>query len=410
MYDLWQGTVQSQDDALQLLLTVDYIWSWARDLYRPSVIKHLSSTLNNVSDWNSAFSNRFCPSVSLSARTSPILKAEDPDEMQIDDIPETTESSSDKMYIEPTRSLKITMIPQLPSSWTGIGKIRHSNIINLEHRVGFALLPRTGWEWVEAHQILKLLFSLRITMSSGTMSNTHRFWEKDEFFTLDHDSKGLFETTLLFQTYCDSQTWQIKRVKTHIRWEPSESPSVGNDHLWLPPHLETSELAVLLREAQEIHGAGSVQCAIQNQNWVLAPDENQALTWRSFHDLNIPQNALEMLKKKACLRMTKNFTLSGDKMTKKIIPSLCEQQNSITRSLEQNPLTGDSIIAIDRSTGQPRFCLFVTSPRDDWADRAVLHELLQEAVHKKNFCGDLEPRLGQDELQTLRRWIRYLKY
>ncbi|KAL5044206.1 hypothetical protein BDW71DRAFT_209612 [Aspergillus fruticulosus] len=40
--DLWQGNICRQSSALQLLLIVDYIFDWARDAYRPCVIKELS--------------------------------------------------------------------------------------------------------------------------------------------------------------------------------------------------------------------------------------------------------------------------------------------------------------------------------------------------------------------------------
>ncbi|KAL2869531.1 uncharacterized protein BJX67DRAFT_347534 [Aspergillus lucknowensis] len=40
--DLWQGNIRSQSSALQLLLIVDYIFDWARDAYRPSIIRGLS--------------------------------------------------------------------------------------------------------------------------------------------------------------------------------------------------------------------------------------------------------------------------------------------------------------------------------------------------------------------------------
>ncbi|KAF2109609.1 hypothetical protein BDV96DRAFT_585029 [Lophiotrema nucula] len=46
VYDLWHGTVESQDGALQLLQIVDHIWTWARDIYRPGIRTCLQD-LNN---------------------------------------------------------------------------------------------------------------------------------------------------------------------------------------------------------------------------------------------------------------------------------------------------------------------------------------------------------------------------
>ena len=40
---LWDGSIMSKDSALQLLLIVDYIFDWARDIYRPSILRQLKS-------------------------------------------------------------------------------------------------------------------------------------------------------------------------------------------------------------------------------------------------------------------------------------------------------------------------------------------------------------------------------
>ena len=39
--DVWNGRITHKDDALRLLLIVDYIFDWARDLYRPTIYRHL---------------------------------------------------------------------------------------------------------------------------------------------------------------------------------------------------------------------------------------------------------------------------------------------------------------------------------------------------------------------------------
>lgn len=45
---LWNGCITEKDDSLQLLLIVDYIADWARDIYRPSILKHLKSTISKI--------------------------------------------------------------------------------------------------------------------------------------------------------------------------------------------------------------------------------------------------------------------------------------------------------------------------------------------------------------------------
>ena len=58
IHNLWSGQVDSFDGALQILLIVDYILDWARDLYRPGIYRLLESisssnfddTMSMVSD------------------------------------------------------------------------------------------------------------------------------------------------------------------------------------------------------------------------------------------------------------------------------------------------------------------------------------------------------------------------
>lgn len=41
--DLWSGDIRNEDSAIQLLLIMDYICDWARDIYRQSILVHLNS-------------------------------------------------------------------------------------------------------------------------------------------------------------------------------------------------------------------------------------------------------------------------------------------------------------------------------------------------------------------------------
>ncbi|EPE33464.1 hypothetical protein GLAREA_06477 [Glarea lozoyensis ATCC 20868] len=45
IFQLWDGSIVSKDSSLQLLHIVDYIFDWARDIYRPSILSQLKSTV-----------------------------------------------------------------------------------------------------------------------------------------------------------------------------------------------------------------------------------------------------------------------------------------------------------------------------------------------------------------------------
>jgi hypothetical protein len=48
--DLWNGRISSPDGALQILLIIDYIFDWARDLYRPSILHCLSLLSHDIDE------------------------------------------------------------------------------------------------------------------------------------------------------------------------------------------------------------------------------------------------------------------------------------------------------------------------------------------------------------------------
>ncbi|KAN0096873.1 hypothetical protein V8E51_015678 [Hyaloscypha variabilis] len=47
--DIWTGRLDSQDGALQILLLIDYISDWGRDIYRPSIARLLKRVVDNTS-------------------------------------------------------------------------------------------------------------------------------------------------------------------------------------------------------------------------------------------------------------------------------------------------------------------------------------------------------------------------
>ena len=38
---LWEGSINGEDEALQLILILDYVLNWARDIFRPSIWRQL---------------------------------------------------------------------------------------------------------------------------------------------------------------------------------------------------------------------------------------------------------------------------------------------------------------------------------------------------------------------------------
>ena len=57
IFELWSGVLLSKDAALQLLLIIDHIFDWARDSYRPAILRHLRSLGSNDANDTMSISN-----------------------------------------------------------------------------------------------------------------------------------------------------------------------------------------------------------------------------------------------------------------------------------------------------------------------------------------------------------------
>jgi hypothetical protein len=73
---LWDGSVTGHDEALQLILIVDYILDWARDIYRPNILRQLR--MLSSSNLNDAMTFMLDPDVySLRGEVQPWMEGQD---------------------------------------------------------------------------------------------------------------------------------------------------------------------------------------------------------------------------------------------------------------------------------------------------------------------------------------------
>jgi hypothetical protein len=116
---LWDGSIMSKDSALQLLLIVDYIFDWARDIYRPSILRQLKSLA----------SGEACDQISL-ANDSDIMSMRRHISDWIQLPPSTVGSDFDAESASPTIVLDHqSLLPiQIPN--TKLGTLRSASLVN----------------------------------------------------------------------------------------------------------------------------------------------------------------------------------------------------------------------------------------------------------------------------------------
>ncbi|RYP08292.1 hypothetical protein DL765_008834 [Monosporascus sp. GIB2] len=83
---LWGGSITGIDDTLQLILIVDFIVDWARDIFRPNILRQLRTL--STANYNDTMTFAFDPDVySLQGEVQPWMEGQDIDPEELLDVP-----------------------------------------------------------------------------------------------------------------------------------------------------------------------------------------------------------------------------------------------------------------------------------------------------------------------------------
>jgi hypothetical protein len=443
IYDLWQGTIQSQDGALQLLLIVDYIWSWARDIYRPTIRTLLANSLSGTRGFSPASTDRFRQSISLSCTTSPAPNSQDQNLMQLDQAtsnPEerTQDSRADepedddyRSFLEPQYAEADSFLRWAPGhryspAWTTLGSIRHADIIQFE----FAVYRTHGAE-LESPALPTFL------MTPTQLQQVTSLWPKPYNYMSEPELGDLVQVGFVFHTFCNPSTWQIIRVLSCAIWGANfASTDFGTDHVTVvpfraseikdgPPMLvRLHDLRNALLDVRELRGRQSIIHALQGVARVLSLDD-QDPGWVALEDAcegsngmveTVSQTIFDNLAPQSLRIPTMGgIDVKADRHAYTRVFSRVrriEQQRSPSTipHLSQDTKKSQSIIAIRSPNWQtdcPLFCLFVLHGDIDGSERS-LHQLLVEAVETKSFFGHSSFRWDPDASRTIGKWRKAL--
>ncbi|KAF1849717.1 uncharacterized protein K460DRAFT_399830 [Cucurbitaria berberidis CBS 394.84] len=452
IYDLWQGTIQSQDGALQLLLIVDFIWSWARDIYRPTVRNLLLDMVKSFRDSSPASTDRFRQSVSLSSAASPTPTNLDLEVMQVDGVvagtdhrcprashhrTETEHASQESQEQGPTAIqdadshafLKWAVGHPLAPSWTEIGSIRHANIVHFDFKYHVFWKPeivQVEQEDVDFCSVFKSLQSSAFLMYPRQLRELVALWTTKSIQIPSPNVTKPTRASFYFHTYCDQSTWQIKRVLNCVLWGAAprtvkntsameQLPAmIGDDDI--PEFFAWTDFKDACSDAQQIYGKDSVWYALQTTSMLLLPgEESRRPEWVSFETLNIPKTAAWTL-----MDISKRTNLGGEMVIDSV--SLCgglsevdptseRRLRSTIPDLGRDTRQGDSMIAVRSPSWPatcPQFCLFVLL-KEDYDDKDILHRHLEEAVALSNYYAEEGYEFSRSCWRLLHNWRRALK-
>ncbi|KAH9212893.1 hypothetical protein DL95DRAFT_410794 [Leptodontidium sp. 2 PMI_412] len=127
VFQLWHGNLESQDGALQVFQIVDFIWTWARDVYRPQIRRCLSGRVASRRELSPTSTNPFSRSQSvlsvLSVRSAsrPVLDTMLEDETPAPEVADDGHQWSDPLNVSSLRPFHAV--------------VRHSDFVLFSFRV-----------------------------------------------------------------------------------------------------------------------------------------------------------------------------------------------------------------------------------------------------------------------------------
>ncbi|PVI00855.1 hypothetical protein DM02DRAFT_728324 [Periconia macrospinosa] len=427
IYELWQGNIQSQDHALQLFLIVDFIWSWARDIYHPSVKMNLIDTLNNPYSSSPPPVDRFRPSVSQSTAGSPLMPTREFDIMQVDQpITETVHCESPPAIRDQTpqwagdrntfdhRNSSVNRFQETstPPPWAEFGTILYSDNVSFEFRsfCCHALFADTDEDNPTVmRSIGNTLFNFAEYISSETLQTFAATWisKSNPWFSIPLEEPLL--ATFFIQTYFDPSTWQIKKVLNCMLWEDGSTRPPRTPTITIP-EIELERFKRILGDVQRESGGDLVWEAFRNSSSILSLCHS-GQSWISFDEAGMPSDSYKYLidlrqydgRGNCCLFRNSTFVNLVNTCALGERPAVSEASN-ISHTTDAT-----SMIVI-RPPSQPatrsKFCLFILSNNAD--DEQNLAGLLKAARKGKHFYGDPGYKMTSEDKAHLRRWQKAL--
>src|SRR5690242_15197012 len=242
VYELWQGTIHSHDGALQLLLLVDFVRSWARDVYRPAVRKLIFASKASFRQVSPVSTDRFrqseslCPTTSSAATPHYSYHSYPPeDEERLNSYTQSQRQRRRELLdVSSHECTRWTFDQHDAPAWTQMGIVRHSTIANFKLRCyslssvfNHLSQPAHDSDDVELFSYA-VLYSHSITVSLEQLHDIVLHWTMEPMPALYFSMARTLQVTFYFQTYCDHTTWQINKILTCIVWREEDIDEI--DH------------------------------------------------------------------------------------------------------------------------------------------------------------------------------------
>lgn len=460
IYDLWHGTIESQDGSLQLLQIVDYIWTWARDIFRPQMKECLRAVAGREPTPASLVQYHTSPSVisnstactqseriALESLNSPLHEMPNARNTIHQTRMETSSTSAETHGTDSpdhhTLHLWLTELHR-SSPLNLFANIRHSNIVSfsfclrrLSDFAAFCSAQRSSLGRAEYVELLSL-YELSILVAEADLYHFVTEWTGKA--VTSHRSAKIVRTTLFYHTYMRSTDWQIVREIYCIIW-PSRLPDDDTESLLDSPTTPTHTvdrvdyqcLERSFRFLKQSQGSRSLFYALNNHTSFPvfrqcqhqgeeAEQEDSYVQWESPEKFNIPGARIRV-----CIEILQNDAHFGDRehgdrndgvtCSSEILLNPMENDLEISQILPGLPDVSErgACVVIKPTwwpARTPKFCMFVFL-RKHCEDSDDLANQLEEVLRSCTMFGagnifGAGNELGPEDRAGLKAWLKWL--
>lgn len=461
IFQLWLGIIESEDGALQLLQIVDFIWTWARDVYRPQIRRCLAG-LPNPYKRSPSFDDRIvrsqsgAPNSRVQSFSQPSLGSVQEENLvaQAEDSPMQEAENYGQLSLEDASShpfLRWALRRDLSKSWARKSSIRHSDIVMFSFRVFevpdteeslkdliSSLQDDQGaqaviWHLLELMEENPNTFVLR----RGDIPEMEKSWTGTDAQSSYGSCIANFDEAVraffFFRSCCQSNDWQLRRQMYCIIWSSEAAKMFGN---YLSTDVELgfgesafqcvppSEVIQSFQQLRSLSGKYSVVYALLGTSFILQPfqdvsQDRSQVRWSSPQEGGLSTPMIEQL------TILFNSAFGGDVVQLRQYQShglhqvfqAQQPSNTPPRLLQVGDNFGqlEAIMAIKSDLWPqecPRFCLFVLLDQDfdnEGRLRGLLHDTIR--VHKYfALCehgAQNRPSWSADDEVVLQDWKEY---
>jgi hypothetical protein len=454
VFHLWHGNLESQDGALQIFQIVDFIWTWARDVYRPQIRRCLSGHVIYQREISPTSTNPFPRAQSvlsvLSARSfsQPLLETMVEDDTTAREVVNDDQRGFEDASFHPF--LRWAGHRDVSTPWAPHTSIRHSDIVMFSFRI--LEIPESQESFHDLINSLRhdhensrmMLYALKaiqetqytLPLKRAQIHDIEKYWTGVNtqtpygLSTMSRPDQTV-ETFFLFRTFCQQEDWQLKREVYCVIWS-SRAASVLSMFLEtaidlsfdedILPSIQHSEFIQAFQQLRKLSGRQSVAYALNNTSLILLPTDDASgrrnqLQWRQPQSRGIPEQVIAkyvaLFDSASC---NEDVVQSHHHQCGRLLWVLrTEQATDTSPDLEiisDNVGKGGAMLALKPGAWPqqcPRFCLFVLLDHG-FHDEARLGGLLSYTIRERDmYCvvedAAQEPeRLTAADKHLLRSW------